>query len=248
MDCGLISGALNGLPHPTRPARAAAVGALATVQSLSAGMEKLLPHIRPGVAVSNGRGLHDASVTEHGLALVLAGQRDLPRRIRDQHARRRAPHVTRSLADTRAIIVGYGSIAAAIEHRLLTCGAEVVAVASRRRPAERVRGIRGLPQLLPHADIVGLALPQSPATVGLMHAGPPSSRRRVPPPDPRHERGPSRAPHHPTWRACHPQGVYSTSTCGTSLCPCAKRRIMLEPYRGAFGLWSDHRTPSAPSP
>jgi len=34
------------------------------VQSLSVDVEKLLPHIRPGVAPSNGRGLHDASVAD----------------------------------------------------------------------------------------------------------------------------------------------------------------------------------------
>jgi phosphoglycerate dehydrogenase-like enzyme len=104
------------------------VGALATEQSLGAGMEKLLPHTSPGVALSNGRCLHDAGVAERAVALVLAAQRDLPRRIRDQHVRRRAPPLTRSLADTRAITIGYGSIAAAIEHRLLA-GADIVRLA-----------------------------------------------------------------------------------------------------------------------
>jgi hypothetical protein len=44
---------------------------------------------------------------------------------------------------------------------VLACEAEVVRAASRRRPGERVQGIRGLPQLRHHADIVILALPQS---------------------------------------------------------------------------------------
>jgi phosphoglycerate dehydrogenase-like enzyme len=143
---------------------------LRAVQSLSAGVEKLLPFITPGVVLSNGRGLHDASVAEHALALVLAAQRDLPRRVRDQDAHRWAPYFTRSLADTRVVIVGYGSIGAAIEQRLLACEAEVVRVASRRRPAEGVHGVAELPELLPHADIVILTLPESPATIGLMDA------------------------------------------------------------------------------
>lgn len=144
---------------------------LRAVQSLSAGVEKLLPYLAPGVVLSNGRGLHDASAAEHALALVLAAQRDLPRRIRDQDARRWAPHFTRSLADTRVVIIGYGSIGAAIEQRLLACEAEVVRVASRPRPGERVHGVAELPELLPHAGIVILTLPESPATVGLMDAG-----------------------------------------------------------------------------
>ncbi|MFR0357673.1 PfkB family carbohydrate kinase [Streptomyces sediminimaris] len=143
---------------------------LRAVQTLSAGVEKLLPLITPGVVLSNGRGLHDASVAEHALALVLAAQRDLPRRVHDQGARRWAPHFTRSLAGTRAVIVGYGSIGAAIEQRLLACEAEVVRVASHRRPTERVHGAAELPELLPHAGIVILTLPESPATTGLMDA------------------------------------------------------------------------------
>ncbi|MGY6021706.1 PfkB family carbohydrate kinase [Streptomyces spinosirectus] len=143
---------------------------LRAVQSLSAGVEKLLPFITPGVVLSNGRGLHDASVAEHALALVLAAQRDLPRRVRDQDARRWAPYFTRSLAGARVVIVGYGSIGAAIEQRLLACEAEVVRVARHRRPAERVHGVTELPELLPHADIVILTLPESPATIGLMDA------------------------------------------------------------------------------
>lgn len=143
---------------------------LRAVQSLSAGVEKLLPLIGPDVVLSNGRGLHDASAAEHALALVLAAQRELPRRIRDQDAHRWAPQHTRSLADSRVVIVGYGSIGAAIERRLLACEAEVVRVASRPRPAEGVHGVAELPELLPGADILILTLPQSPATIGLLGA------------------------------------------------------------------------------
>ncbi len=143
---------------------------LRAVQSLSAGVEKLLPLIGPDVTLCNGRGLHDASAAEHALALVLAAQREIPLRTRDQDAHRWAPHFTRSLADARVVIVGYGSIGAAIERRLLACEAEVVRVASRPRPAEGVHGVAELHALLPHAGIVVLALPQSPATVGLFGA------------------------------------------------------------------------------
>lgn len=52
MQATALDGATPGLPHPARPAPAAAMGALATEQSLSAGMKKLLPHISPvGVQV-----------------------------------------------------------------------------------------------------------------------------------------------------------------------------------------------------
>ncbi|WP_330460888.1 2-hydroxyacid dehydrogenase [Streptomyces sp. NBC_00820] len=140
---------------------------LRAVQSLSAGVEKLLPLLPAGVTLHNGRGLHDASTAEHALGLMLAAQRDLPRWVTDQAAGRWEPHFTRSLADARVTIVGYGSIGAALERRLLACEAQVVRVARRARPEEGVHAVADLPGLLPETDIVVLVLPENPDTVGL---------------------------------------------------------------------------------
>ncbi|GAA3170073.1 MULTISPECIES: 2-hydroxyacid dehydrogenase [Streptomyces] len=143
---------------------------LRAVQSLSAGVEKLQPLLPAGVALHNGRGLHDASTAEHALGLILAAQRELPRWVADQGAGRWAPHFTRSLADSRVAIVGYGSIGEALERRLLACEAEVVKVARRARPEHGVHAVEELPALLPDVDIAVLTLPETPATTGLFGA------------------------------------------------------------------------------
>ncbi|MET7290165.1 2-hydroxyacid dehydrogenase [Streptomyces sp. NPDC005573] len=143
---------------------------LRAVQSLSAGVEKLVPLLPAGVDLHNGRGLHDASTAEHALGLILAAQRDLPQWVADQAAGRWEPHFTRSLADARVTIVGYGSIGAALERRLLACEARVVRVARRARPDEGVHAVADLPGLLPETDIVVLVLPENPDTVGLFGA------------------------------------------------------------------------------
>ncbi|MFF9482016.1 2-hydroxyacid dehydrogenase [Streptomyces sp. NPDC014733] len=143
---------------------------LRAVQSLSAGVEKLQPLLPAGVALHNGRGLHDASTAEHALGLILAAQRELPRWVADQEAGRWAPHFTRSLADSRVAIVGYGSIGEALERRLLACEAEVVRVARRARPEHGVHAVEELPKLLPDVDIAVLTLPETPATTGLFGA------------------------------------------------------------------------------
>ncbi|WP_460357747.1 2-hydroxyacid dehydrogenase [Actinoallomurus acanthiterrae] len=143
---------------------------LEAVQSLSAGVDNLLPHVPPGVTLCNGRGLHDASVAEHVLGLILAAQRELPRWFRDQDKERWQPHFTRSLAGSRVLLLGYGSIAAAIEARLLPFETEIRRVASRARPAESVHGVDDLPDLLPHADIVVSTLPLTAETTGLLDA------------------------------------------------------------------------------
>ena len=141
---------------------------LRAVQSLSAGVEKLEPRLPAGVALHNGRGLHDASTAEHALGLVLAAQRDLPQWVEDQRAGRWAPHFLPGLADARVAIVGYGAIGEALERRLLACEAEVVRIARRARPG--VHAVDELPKLLPEVDVVVLVVPENASTVGLLGA------------------------------------------------------------------------------
>lgn len=142
--------------------------ALRLVQSLSAGVEKLLDLVGPGVALCNGRGLHDASVAEHALGLILAAQRDLPRWVDQQRTGSWDRVHTRSLADSQVALIGYGSIGAAIERRLLACDATVTRIARTARPG--VHGIDELPDLLSTMDIVVLILPETAGTTGVFGA------------------------------------------------------------------------------
>ncbi|MDQ0379793.1 2-hydroxyacid dehydrogenase [Amycolatopsis thermophila] len=153
---------------PEPPQLIAEMPSLKAVQSLSAGVESLLPLIPEGVTLANGRGLHDLSVAEHALALVLAAQRDLPRWFRQQQTGSWDREHTRSLADERVLLVGYGSIGKAVERYLVAGEADVVRVASTAR--EGVHGIGELPDLLPDASIVILVLPGTPATRGVIGA------------------------------------------------------------------------------
>ncbi|WP_181775820.1 2-hydroxyacid dehydrogenase [Amycolatopsis pittospori] len=143
---------------------------LKLVQSLSAGVEKLLPLVPAGVKLANGRGLHDLSVAEHALALIHASQRDLPRWFAQQATGSWEREHTRSLADSRVLLVGHGSIGQAIERQLLAAEAVVTRVASTARPEDRVHGVGELAELLPSAEIVVLILPETPATMGLLGA------------------------------------------------------------------------------
>jgi phosphoglycerate dehydrogenase-like enzyme len=143
---------------------------LRAVQLLTAGYEHALPYLPAGVRLYNGRGLHDASTAEHAVALILAAQRDLFRWAEDQRSHVWQPHYTRSLADSRVLIVGYGSIGAAIEERLRPFGVTVVRLARRARPAEQVHGVDELHRLLPTTDIVVVVTPCTPETEGLIGA------------------------------------------------------------------------------
>ena len=140
------------------------------VQALTAGYDDLLPLLPESATLCNARGLHDAGTAEHALGLILAAQRELPRWIRAQDNGEWQHAHTRSLAGSRVVIIGYGSIGAALDARLAACEAETIRVASRPRPAERVHGVAELDALLPTADVVVLVTPLNANTRGLLDA------------------------------------------------------------------------------
>ena len=140
------------------------------VQALTAGYDHLVALLSGGVTVCTVRGLHDSSTAEHALGLILSSQRELPRWIRAQDEDRWEHAHTRSLAGSRVLIVGYGSIGSALDARLRACEAETVRVARRPRPDEQVFGVADLDGLLPAADIVVLITPLSAETRGLLDA------------------------------------------------------------------------------
>ncbi|OXM43085.1 2-hydroxyacid dehydrogenase [Amycolatopsis alba] len=172
-DGGLDDAEVYVLPYDagSEPSKLIArLPSLKLVQALSAGVEKLVPLVPAGVKLANGRGLHDLSVAEHALALIHASQRDLPRWFAQQVKASWEREHTRSLADSRVLLVGHGSIGQAIERQLVAAEAVVTRVASTARPADRVHGVDELAELLPSADIVVLILPETPATMGLFGA------------------------------------------------------------------------------
>ncbi len=138
------------------------------VQALTAGYDNRLGLLPAGAVLCNARGLHDSSTAEHALALILAAQRELPRWTRAQDERHWDHAHTRSLAGSRVVIAGHGSIGAALAERLQACEADVAGVARRARPG--VHGADALDGLLPTADIVVLVTPLTPETSGLMDA------------------------------------------------------------------------------
>jgi phosphoglycerate dehydrogenase-like enzyme len=143
---------------------------LRVVQALTAGYEHLVDQVPTGTTLANARGLHDSSTAELALGLLLAAQRELPRWVRDQEQHLWEHAHTRSLAGSRVLIVGYGSIGAALDRRLTACEAEVVRVAHSARPADDVHAVADLDTLLPAADAVVLVTPLTEQTRGLFDA------------------------------------------------------------------------------
>ncbi len=136
------------------------------VQTLSAGVDTVLPYVPPGTVLCNARGVHDASTAELAVALVLASLRGIPDFVRDQDAGRwnSGPHP--ALVDRTVLIVGYGEVGTATEDRLTPFECDVLRVARSARDTHRgpVHALADLPELLPRADVVILSTPLTDAT------------------------------------------------------------------------------------
>jgi phosphoglycerate dehydrogenase-like enzyme len=141
---------------------------LEVVQTLTAGVEHIAPHVPDGVLLCNGRGIHDASTAELALTLILASLRGIPEFVTAREQQRWAWQWRPALADKRVLIVGYGQIGAAIEARLRPFECEVVAVA--RTARDGVQPVGSLPDLLPDADVVVLIVPLTAETRHLVDA------------------------------------------------------------------------------
>ncbi|MGC8967235.1 MAG: 2-hydroxyacid dehydrogenase [Thermus sp.] len=132
------------------------------VQTLSAGVDWILPLLPEGVVLCDGSGIHDAPVAEWVVLALLALLKDLPGFLEAQREGRWAPRRLSDLEGRRVLLLGFGSIGKAVAERLRAFGVELLPVARRPRPGVYAR--EDLPHLLPQADAVVLLLPLTPET------------------------------------------------------------------------------------
>jgi phosphoglycerate dehydrogenase-like enzyme len=143
---------------------------LRVVQTQLAGYDGQLDLLPDGVVLANASGVHDDATAEHAVGLVLAVLRGIPEAVRS-HGHWTQLQGRRSLADSRVLVLGYGSIGRAVAERLLPMRAELTAVATRAREDDlvgRVHGVDELPELLAEQDVVIVLLPLSDKTRGLV--------------------------------------------------------------------------------
>jgi len=145
------------------------MSSLQVVQTMTAGVDHIRPHVPDGVVLCNGRGIHDASTAELAVTLMLASLRGIPGFVRAQDAHTWAHGTRPALADRTVLVVGYGALGEALERRLDGFEVDVVRVA--RTAREGVHGFDELAILLPEADVVVLMVPLTAETRGMVDRG-----------------------------------------------------------------------------
>ena len=158
------------------------------IQTISAGVEAILPLLPEGVTLMNAKGVHDSSTAEWTLSAILASLKWFPlygelqgrgvwsgHEEIDAHWQRiyGSPHglpnpvLLEELFGKTVLIVGYGSIGKAIEARLLPFEpGKILRLARTAREDERglIYGMDALDKLLTEADIAVLITPLTPET------------------------------------------------------------------------------------
>lgn len=155
------------------------------VQSLAAGPDALLAAGLPeGVRVATGIGLHDRTVSEHAISLILRLVTKMDEAVLAQKEGRWAGNLAvprelqptdrvASIVDARCLVWGFGSIGSALAKRLDAMGAKSVrgvARSARERDGYEVFTEDSLPELLPETDILVMVLPRTDATMNVLNA------------------------------------------------------------------------------
>ena len=160
------------------------------VQSMMAGVDWITPWLPKDIVLCDGRGIHDISVSEWVLTAMLSTFKRFPY-YRDMQLRREwrgqasVPDgfmneggaqvgqyqvLCEDLSGKTVLIVGYGSIGAAIETRLKPFEAKILRLARSAKTNPEVRPISEFHRLLPQADVVVALVPLTEQTRGMIGA------------------------------------------------------------------------------
>ena len=165
----LIPRAQIAFMSEVRPNQFEAAKALEWIHSPAAGVGGMLfpALVESPVVMTNSRGISAATIAEHVLAVTLVMFRKLRLAFRAQAVREWAQDaVLRTIGGSHVLVIGLGAIGTATAQAMAALGAHVNAVrraTSRPKPrfVDTVAGPAQLLDLLPSADVVVVAAPQT---------------------------------------------------------------------------------------
>ena len=143
------------------------------IHCISAGIEHLLPldWMFEGLVLTNNSGVHSKKAGEYGLMSVLMLQNHLPKIVTNQKNKKFVSLFSNPIAGKTIVVVGTGSLGGAMIHHLAQLGPNIIGV---NRKGGTVKGcskvitVDKIDSVLPEADILYLATPETPETKNLI--------------------------------------------------------------------------------
>ena len=143
------------------------------IHCFGAGIEHLLPltWLPENVVLTNNKGVHADKSGEYGLMAVLMLHNHLPKIVSNQQSKNYKSLYSSPISGSKIVIIGTGSLGSSVARLLAPLGPEIIGVNRQGRKVEgctKVVKINKLDDILPIADILYIALPDTPETNGLL--------------------------------------------------------------------------------
>ena len=148
------------------------------IHCISAGIEHLLPldWMFEGLVLTNNSGVHSKKAGEYGLMSVLMLHNHIPKIVSNQKNKKFVSLFSTPIAGKTIVVVGTGNLGSAMIRLLAPLDPKIIGV---NRKGETVDGcskvitVDKIDSILPEADILYLAMPETPKTKNLI------SRKRL---------------------------------------------------------------------
>jgi len=144
------------------------------IHCISAGIEHLLPlgWMFENLVLTNNSGVHFKKAGEYGLMSVLMLQNHLPKIITNQKNKKFVSLFSNPIAGKTIVVVGTGSLGSSMINLVSQLGANIIGVNKKGGMVEgcsKVITTEKIDTVLPKADILYLALPETPETKNLIN-------------------------------------------------------------------------------
>ena len=143
------------------------------VHLISAGVEHLLPldWMFDGLVLTNSSGVHAKKSGEYGLMSILMLQNHITKLITNQKNKKFVSLFSNPIAGKKVVLVGTGALGSSMAKLVAPLGASIIGVNKKGRMVEgcsKVITIDKIDSVLPDADFLYLAVPDTPETKNLI--------------------------------------------------------------------------------
>jgi phosphoglycerate dehydrogenase-like enzyme len=143
------------------------------IHCTAAGVEHISPFqwASEELIITNSSGVHAKKAGEYGLMSVLMLQNHMPKIITNQKNQKFVSLFSNPIAGKNIVLVGTGSLGSSMAKLVEPLGANIIGVNKKGKPVEgcsKIITIEKLDSVLPDADILYLALPETSETINLI--------------------------------------------------------------------------------